>query len=69
MNFAATRVKAWKDVWGAGQGMGNIGDVPPARELIERSCVEYAAAKARLLGEPIAAAQPALFATEGRAGG
>jgi nitronate monooxygenase len=50
MNFAGTRVKAWKDIWGAGQGVGNIDDVPPARELIERLCGEYAQAKARLLG-------------------
>jgi len=51
MNFAGTRVKAWKDIWGAGQGVGNIHDVPPARELVERLCAEYAQAKARLLGE------------------
>jgi len=50
MSFAGTRVKAWKDIWGAGQGVGNIDDVPPARELIERLCAEYAQAKARLLG-------------------
>jgi len=51
MNFAGTRVKAWKDIWGAGQGVGNIHDVPPARELVERLCAEYAQAKVRLLGE------------------
>jgi nitronate monooxygenase len=50
MNFAGTRVKAWKDIWGAGQGVGNIHDVPPARELIERLVAEYEAAKGRLLG-------------------
>jgi nitronate monooxygenase len=53
MNFAGTRVKAWKDIWGAGQGVGNIDDVPPARELVEGLCAEYEAAKARLLDEPI----------------
>jgi nitronate monooxygenase len=52
MNFAGTRVKAWKDIWGAGQGVGNIDDVPPARELIERLAAEYEAAKARVLSAP-----------------
>jgi nitronate monooxygenase len=52
MNFAGTRVKAWKDIWGAGQGVGNIDDLPPASELIERLCGEYARAKSRLFGEP-----------------
>jgi nitronate monooxygenase len=49
MNFATGRVKAWKDIWGAGQGVGNIQDVPGAGELIERLVSEYEAAKARLL--------------------
>ena len=51
MNFASTRVKAWKDIWGAGQGVGNIHDVPPAAEWIARLQVEYLQARARLLGE------------------
>jgi nitronate monooxygenase len=51
MNFGSTRVKPWKDIWGAGQGVGNIDDVLPARELIERLRLEYTAARARLLGE------------------
>ena len=50
MNFATGRVKAWKDIWGAGQGVGNIDDLPPASELIGRLCEEYARAKGRLLG-------------------
>jgi nitronate monooxygenase len=49
MNFASTRVKAWKDIWGAGQGVGNISDLPPARVLIERLREEYATARAKLL--------------------
>jgi NAD(P)H-dependent flavin oxidoreductase YrpB (nitropropane dioxygenase family) len=44
-------VKAWKDIWGAGQGVGNIDDLPPASELIGRLCEEYARAKGRLLGD------------------
>jgi nitronate monooxygenase len=42
--------KAWRDIWGAGQGVGLIDDAPPAAELIERLKREYAAAKARLAG-------------------
>ncbi|HWQ39308.1 MAG TPA: nitronate monooxygenase family protein [Burkholderiales bacterium] len=50
MNFGANRErpKAWKDIWGAGQGVGNIDDVPSAAKLIERLQREYLAARARL---------------------
>ncbi|MDP3538980.1 MAG: nitronate monooxygenase family protein [Azonexus sp.] len=40
--------KAWKDIWGAGQGVGNIDDVLPAGELIARMRQEYRAAKTAL---------------------
>jgi nitronate monooxygenase len=50
MNFASERErpKAWKDIWGAGQGVGNIDDVPPAREVIARLEREYRVARERL---------------------
>ncbi len=48
MNFGSDR-KAWKDIWGCGQGIGAIQSVVPAAELIERLKREYAAARARLL--------------------
>jgi nitronate monooxygenase len=49
MSFASDRpAKAWKDIWGVGQGVGNISDVPPVRELISRLCSEYEAARGRL---------------------
>lgn len=48
MNFGATGAKAWRDIWGAGQGVGMMDDVPSAAELVERIKAEYAAAKARL---------------------
>jgi nitronate monooxygenase len=49
MNFASDRApKAWKDIWGAGQGVGNIDEVLPARELVARLQREYAAARRRL---------------------
>jgi nitronate monooxygenase len=40
--------KAWKDIWGCGQGIGAVKEVLPAAELIARMEREYAAAKARL---------------------
>ena len=40
--------KAWKDIWGAGQGIGVIDEVVPARELIARLEREYLAARERL---------------------
>jgi len=49
MNFAgAGAAKAWKDIWGAGQGVGAVTDVVPARVLVERLAAEYAAARQRL---------------------
>lgn len=40
--------KTWKDIWGAGQGVGNIDEVLPARELILRIEQEYLDARQRL---------------------
>jgi nitronate monooxygenase len=49
MNFASDRpAKAWKDIWGAGQGVGNIDDVPATAELVDGLIKEYAQARARL---------------------
>jgi nitronate monooxygenase len=48
MNFANDKAKAWKDIWGAGQGVGLMDDVPSVAELVERLSREYADAKARL---------------------
>jgi nitronate monooxygenase len=47
MNFGSSR-KAWKDIWGCGQGIGAVQGVVPAAELIRRLSAEYAAARARL---------------------
>jgi nitronate monooxygenase len=44
MNFGSggnTDAKAWKDIWGSGQGIGSIQDAPPASELISRLIKEY----------------------------
>jgi nitronate monooxygenase len=40
--------KAWKDVWGCGQGIGAIKSVQPAAELVARLATEYRAARQRL---------------------
>jgi nitronate monooxygenase len=42
------RVRPWRDIWGAGQGVGGIADAPPAAEVIARLAEEYAAARAAL---------------------
>ncbi len=53
MSFGGARdAKAWKDIWGAGQGVGNIGDVLPTAELIERLKQEYRVARAALCNNP-----------------
>lgn len=50
MSFGSTTVKAWRDVWGAGQGVGAIDDVLPAGEVVARMRREYREAKAALCG-------------------
>ena len=42
--------KAWRDIWGAGQGTGQIHDVPATAELVARLGQEYRAARERVLG-------------------
>ena len=44
----ANAAKAWKDIWGCGQGIGAIREVVPAAELVARFKREYAEAKARI---------------------
>lgn len=48
MNFGSGSTKAWRDIWGAGQGVGQIDDVPAAAEVVSRLAREYAEARARL---------------------
>ena len=43
------RPKTWKDIWGAGQGVGNIDSVLSTRELVDRIVREYEAARLKLL--------------------
>ena len=48
MNFGGDKSKAWKDIWGCGQGIGAIDKVQPAGEFVAQLKREYATAKARL---------------------
>jgi nitronate monooxygenase len=51
MNFGSggnSEQKAWKDIWGCGQGIGAVKAVVPATEVIERMAREYTAARKRL---------------------
>jgi len=48
MNFGGASTKAWKDIWGCGQGIGAIKAVQPAAELIGRLRREYQAARERV---------------------
>ncbi len=51
MNFGGgeNSAKAWKDIWGCGQGIGSIKEVTSTAEFVARLKREYLAAKARLL--------------------
>ena len=59
MNFGSggnTDAKAWKDIWGCGQGIGAVKTILPAGELVARLKQEYDAARARLAGGSLAIA-------------
>ena len=44
------RPKTWKEIWGAGQGVGNIDDVPSVAALVDRLEREYLEARRKLCG-------------------
>ena len=48
MNFGGNAVKAWKDIWGSGQGVGQMDDVPTTAALVERLQAEYREAASAL---------------------
>jgi len=50
MNFSESGKKAWKDIWGSGQGIGAVHAVTSAAELVERLRREYVQARQRLCG-------------------
>jgi nitronate monooxygenase len=50
MSFGSGSAKAWRDIWGAGQGVGLMDDVPSVAEMVERLKAEYDAARRRVCG-------------------
>lgn len=48
MNFGSSDAKAWKDIWGSGQGVGSIHTVPSVAEVVEQLKQEYLFAKERI---------------------
>ena len=53
MNFGSggnQRAKAWRDIWGCGQGIGAIDRVATVAERVEKLAAEYAAAQVRTAG-------------------
>jgi nitronate monooxygenase len=53
MNFGSggnTEAKAWKDIWGSGQGIGAVKDVLSVAQFVDQLEAEYREAKARLDG-------------------
>ena len=52
MNFAGDKTKAWKDIWGCGQGIGAITKIQSAADYVAQLKREYASARARLQALP-----------------
>ncbi len=51
MNFGSggnSDAKAWKDIWGSGQGVGSVHNIPSVQELVDMLKQEYETAKARI---------------------
>ena len=51
MNFGSggnTDAKAWKDIWGAGQGVGSVHDAPSIQDIVDQFGREYAEAQKRI---------------------
>jgi nitronate monooxygenase len=48
MNFGGGATKAWRDIWGAGQGVGQVHEIVPAAERIAEWQRQYGAARRRL---------------------
>src|SRR5690606_25128816 len=46
MDFGGT--KAWKDIWGCGQGIGAINEIASTADFVDRLIEEYHAAKMKL---------------------
>jgi nitronate monooxygenase len=49
MNFGTGATKAWRDIWGAGQGVGSVREIVPVGDRVAQWGREYQAARQRLL--------------------
>jgi nitronate monooxygenase len=45
MSFGSDRTKAWRDIWGVGQGIGSIDRILPVSEVVAQLGREYQAAR------------------------
>ena len=67
MNFGSggnTKAKAWKDIWGCGQGIGAVQEILGAGDFVAKLAEEYEAAKAELAQKTAFTAGKALMAAE-----
>ncbi|HEY2357006.1 MAG TPA: nitronate monooxygenase family protein [Phenylobacterium sp.] len=67
MNFGSggnQKAKAWRDIWGCGQGIGAVKDVPSAADLVARLSAEYEEAKAELAAKTAFTGGRVLLAAE-----
>ncbi|ABD69685.1 2-nitropropane dioxygenase, NPD [Rhodoferax ferrireducens T118] len=51
MNFGGDKSRAWKDIWGCGQGIGAVTKVQRTADFVAQLKREYASARARLLAK------------------
>ena len=49
MDFGGEKTKAWKDIWGCGQGIGAINKVLSTADMVAQFKREFAEAKARMM--------------------
>lgn len=45
LSGSETKVRAWKDIWSAGQGVGTVDKIEPIKDIVDRMALEYADAK------------------------
>ncbi|PLC50486.1 nitronate monooxygenase [Pollutimonas subterranea] len=55
-DFGSTRTKAWRDIWGAGQGVGSIDSISSVETIVEKLKQEYREASS-VLGDSFAEAR------------
>jgi len=53
MSFGGDAKKAWKDIWGCGQGIGAVTEITSAADLVARLAREYQQARERLVALPV----------------